>query len=84
MYASQQPRLITPSGQGRSVQATMVTGVSGTPSRLIAPVLQANNSITRLPVTQSRPAAPQISNISQTTQPSRPSTQTIQVSYYSL
>ncbi|XP_033356488.1 histone deacetylase complex subunit SAP130-A-like isoform X2 [Bombus vosnesenskii] len=78
VYASQQPRLITPSGQGRSVQATMVTGVSGTPSRLIAPVLQANNSITRLPVTQSRPAAPQISNISQTTQPSRPSTQTIQ------
>lgn len=79
VYTSQQPRLITPTGQGRSVQATMVTGVPGTPSRLIAPVLQANNSITRLPVTQSRPSAPQISNISQTTQPGRSSTQTIQV-----
>lgn len=79
VYASQQPRLITPSSQGRSVQATMVTGVPGTPSRLIAPVLQANNNITRLPVSQSRPSAPQVSNISQTTQPGRSTAQTIQV-----
>ena len=78
VYASQQPRLITPTGPGRSVQATMVTGVPGTPSRLIAPVLQTNNSITRLPVSQSRPTAPQVTNISQTTQPGRSSTQTIQ------
>ncbi|OAD57245.1 hypothetical protein WN48_02046 [Eufriesea mexicana] len=78
VYTNQQPRLITPTGQGRPVQATMVTGVPGTPSRLIAPVLQANNSITRLPVTQSRPSAPHVSNISQTTQPGRSSTQTIQ------
>ncbi|XP_053972345.1 histone deacetylase complex subunit SAP130 [Hylaeus volcanicus] len=78
VYSSQQPRLITPSGQGRSVQATMVTGVPGTPSRLIAPVLQANNSITRLPVSQSRLPTPQVTNVSQTTQPSRSSTQAIQ------
>ncbi|XP_076635623.1 uncharacterized protein LOC143348844 isoform X3 [Colletes latitarsis] len=78
VYTSQQPRLITPSGQGRSVQATMVAGVPGTPSRLIAPVLQANNSITRLPVSQSRLPAPQVTNVVQTTQPSRTSTQTIQ------
>ncbi|CAD1475098.1 unnamed protein product, partial [Heterotrigona itama] len=78
VYTSQQPRLITPTGQGRSVQATMVTGVSNNPSRLIAPVLQANNNITRLPITQSRPATPQVSNISQTTQSNRSSTQTIQ------
>lgn len=79
VYASQQPRLITPTGPGRSVQATMVTGVPGAPSRLIAPVLQANNSITRLPVSQSRPTAPQVTNISQSTQPGRSSAQTIQV-----
>ncbi|XP_017791180.1 PREDICTED: histone deacetylase complex subunit SAP130-A [Habropoda laboriosa] len=78
VYTSQQPRLITPTCQGRSVQATMVTGIPGTPSRLIAPVLQANNGITRLPVSQSRPSAPQASNILQTTQPGRSSTQTIQ------
>ncbi|XP_012150856.2 uncharacterized protein LOC100882641 isoform X2 [Megachile rotundata] len=78
VYSSQQPRLITPTGQGRSVQATMVTGVPGTPSRLIAPVLQANNSITRLPVSQNRPTTPQVASISQTTQPGRPTTQTIQ------
>ncbi|XP_053996418.1 histone deacetylase complex subunit SAP130 [Hylaeus anthracinus] len=78
VYSSQQPRLITPSSQGRSVQATMVTGVPGTPSRLIAPVLQANNSITRLPVSQSRLPTPQVTNVSQTTQPSRSSTQAIQ------
>ncbi|KAK9300516.1 hypothetical protein QLX08_006850 [Tetragonisca angustula] len=78
VYTSQQPRLITPTGQGRSVQATMVTGVPSNPSRLIAPVLQANNSITRLPITQSRPATPQVSNISLTTQSNRSSTQTIQ------
>lgn len=78
VYTGQQPRLITPTSQGRSVQATTVTGVPGTPSRLIAPVLQANNSITRLPVAQSRPPAPQVSNISQTTQPGRSSTQSIQ------
>lgn len=82
VYTSQQPRLITPSGQGRSVQATMVAGVPGTPSRLIAPVLQTNNSITRLPVSQSRLPAPQVTNVSQTTQPSRSSTQAIQVCYY--
>lgn len=57
----------------------MVTGVPGAPSRLIAPVLQANNSITRLPVSQSRPTAPQVTNISQSTQPGRSSAQTIQV-----
>ncbi|XP_076238834.1 uncharacterized protein LOC143181963 [Calliopsis andreniformis] len=75
VYTSQQPRLITPTAQARSVQATMVTG---TPSRLIAPVLQTNNSITRLPVAQSRPPAPQVTNVSQATQPSRSSTQIIQ------
>ncbi|XP_076282500.1 uncharacterized protein LOC143209991 isoform X1 [Lasioglossum baleicum] len=78
VYTSQQPRLITPTGQGRSVQATMVTGVPGTPSRLIAPVLQTNNSITRLPVSQSRLPTPQATNVSQTTQSGRPSAQTIQ------
>lgn len=62
----------------------MVSGVPGTPSRLIAPVLQANNSITRLPVSQSRPTTPQVANISQTTQPGRSSTQTIQVNWRSL
>ncbi|XP_015436191.1 PREDICTED: histone deacetylase complex subunit SAP130 isoform X2 [Dufourea novaeangliae] len=78
VYTSQQPRLITPTGQGRSVQATMITGVPGTPSRLIAPVLQTNNSITRLPVSQSRLPTPQVTNISQTPQSGRTSAQTIQ------
>lgn len=82
VYTSQQPRLITPTSQGRSVQATMVTGVPGTPSRLIAPVLQTNNSITRLPVSQARPPAPQVTNVSQATQPGRSSTQTIDPSNY--
>lgn len=78
VYTGQQPRLITPTSQGRSVQATMVSGVPGTQSRLIAPVLQTNNSITRLPVAQSRPPAPQVASVSQTSQPGRSSTQTIQ------
>ncbi|XP_033331640.2 uncharacterized protein LOC117223475 isoform X2 [Megalopta genalis] len=78
VYSSQQPRSITPTGQGRSVQATMVTGVPSTPSRLIAPVLQTNNSITRLPVSQSRLPTPQATNVSQTTQSGRSTAQTIQ------
>ncbi|XP_078039180.1 uncharacterized protein LOC144471214 [Augochlora pura] len=79
VYTGQQPRSITPTGQGRSVQATVVTGVPGTPSRLIAPVLQTNSSsITRLPGSQSRLPTPQATNVSQTTQSGRSSTQTIQ------
>ncbi|XP_011882331.1 PREDICTED: histone deacetylase complex subunit SAP130-like isoform X2 [Vollenhovia emeryi] len=69
----QQPRLITPTSQGRSVQATMVTG---SPSRLITPVLQTN--LTRHPVAQNRPPTPQVTVVSQTSQPTRSSAQTIQ------
>ncbi|XP_066601843.1 histone deacetylase complex subunit SAP130-A-like isoform X2 [Prorops nasuta] len=75
-YGSQQPRLITPTNPGRPVQTAMVTGASGTTSRLIAPVLQTNNSITRLPVVQ-RPPTPQAVNASQA-QPGRSSAQNIQ------
>ncbi|XP_014598513.1 PREDICTED: histone deacetylase complex subunit SAP130 [Polistes canadensis] len=78
VYSGQQPRLITQTNQGRSVQATMVTGVPGTPSRLIAPILQTSNSITRLPVAQNRPPATQVANVSQTSQTGRASTQAIQ------
>lgn len=78
VYSGQQPRLITQTNQGRSVQATMVTGVPGTPSRLIAPILQTSNSITRLPVAQNRPPAAQVTNVSQTSQTGRASTQAIQ------
>ncbi|XP_043503134.1 histone deacetylase complex subunit SAP130 isoform X2 [Polistes fuscatus] len=80
VYSGQQPRLITQTNQGRSVQATMVTGVPGTPSRLIAPILQTSNSITRLPVAQNRPPAAQVANVSQTSQTGRASTQAIQTS----
>lgn len=65
---------MTPVSQGRPVQAM----VTGSPSRLIAPILQTNN-ITRLPVAQSRPPTPQVITVSQTSQPGRSSTQTIQV-----
>lgn len=75
LYTGQQTRLITPTSQGRSVQAM----VTGSPSRLIAPILQTNN-ITRLPVAQSRPPTPQIVTVSQTSQPGRSSNQTIQPS----
>ncbi|XP_029161922.1 histone deacetylase complex subunit SAP130-A isoform X2 [Nylanderia fulva] len=75
IYTGQQTRLITPTSQGRSVQAM----VTGSPSRLIAPILQTNN-ITRLPVAQSRPPTPQVVTVSQTSQPGRSSTQTIQPS----
>ncbi|XP_043664949.1 histone deacetylase complex subunit SAP130 [Vespula pensylvanica] len=78
VYSGQQPRLITQTNQGRSVQATMVTGVPGTPSRLIAPILQTSNNITRLPVAQNRPPAAQVANISQPSQAGRSSTQAIQ------
>lgn len=57
----------------------MVTGVPGTPSRLIAPILQTSNNITRLPVAQNRPPATQVANISQPSQAGRSSTQAIQV-----
>lgn len=77
VYTGQQPRLITPTSQGRSVQATMVTGSS---SRLITPILQTNNSITRIPVAQNRLPTSQVVTVSQTSQPGRSSTQTIQVS----
>ncbi|XP_018313784.1 histone deacetylase complex subunit SAP130-A isoform X4 [Mycetomoellerius zeteki] len=73
VYTGQQPRLITPASQARSVQATMVAGSS---SRLIAPVLQTN--LTRHPVAQNRPPTPQVVTVSQTSQPTRSSTQTIQ------
>ncbi|KAG5317961.1 SP130 deacetylase, partial [Acromyrmex heyeri] len=73
VYTGQQPRLITPASQARSVQATMVAGSS---SRLIAPVLQTN--LTRHPVAQNRPPTPQVVTVSQTSQPIRSSTQTIQ------
>lgn len=76
VYTGQQPRLISPVSQGRSVQATMVTG---SPSRLIAPVLQTN--ITRHPVAQNRPPTPQVVTVSQTSQPTRSSAQTIQVNH---
>lgn len=76
VYTGQQPRLITPTNQGRSVQAT----ITGSPSRLITPILQTNNSITtRLPLAQSRPPTPQVVTVTQTSQPGRSSTQTIQV-----
>ncbi|XP_029661889.1 histone deacetylase complex subunit SAP130-B isoform X2 [Formica exsecta] len=75
IYTGQQTRLITPASQGRSVQAM----VTGTPSRLITPILQTNN-ITRLPLPQSRPPTPQVVTVSQTSQPGRSSTQTIQPS----
>lgn len=76
VYTGQQPRLITPTSQGRSVQAT----IPGSPSRLITPILQTNNSITtRLPLAQSRPPTPQVVTVTQTSQPGRSSTQTIQV-----
>ncbi|XP_011686652.1 PREDICTED: histone deacetylase complex subunit SAP130-A isoform X2 [Wasmannia auropunctata] len=73
VYTGQQQRLITPASQARSVQATMVTG---SPSRLIAPVLQTN--LTRHPVAQNRPPTPQVVTVSQTSQPTRSSAQTIQ------
>ncbi|KAL0132601.1 hypothetical protein PUN28_000394 [Cardiocondyla obscurior] len=73
VYTGQQPRLITPTSQGRSVQATMVTG---SPSRLITPVLQTN--LTRHPVAQNRPPTPQVVTVSQTSQPTRSSAQAIQ------
>ncbi|XP_072766825.1 uncharacterized protein [Anoplolepis gracilipes] len=72
IYTGQQPRVITPASQGRSVQAI----VTGSPSRVIGPILQTNN-ITRLPVTQNRPQTPQVVTVSQ---PARSSTQTIQPS----
>ncbi|XP_046736475.1 mucin-5AC isoform X1 [Diprion similis] len=59
VYSSQQTRLITPPS-GRPVQATVVTGVSSAPARLVAPVLQSSSTITRIPVTQSRLPIPQI------------------------
>ncbi|XP_012541477.1 histone deacetylase complex subunit SAP130-A isoform X3 [Monomorium pharaonis] len=77
VYTGQQSRLISPgmiANQGRSVQATMVTG---SPSRLIAPVLQTTN-LTRHPVAQNRPPTPQVVTVSQTSQPTRSSAQTIQ------
>ncbi|XP_043271658.1 histone deacetylase complex subunit SAP130 isoform X2 [Venturia canescens] len=77
----QQPRLVTPV-QGRPVQATMVTGVQGQPSRLIAPVLQTNNNIARIPVA-ARPTTPQVSNITTTIQPGRPLTQPLQANQIS-
>ncbi|XP_077257851.1 uncharacterized protein LOC143894993 isoform X2 [Temnothorax americanus] len=73
VYTGQQPRLITPANQGRSVQATMVTG---SPSRLITPILQTN--LTRHPVAQNRPPTPQVVTVSQTSQPTRSSAQTVQ------
>jgi hypothetical protein len=78
-YTGQQPRLITPTSQGRPIQATMVTG---SPSRLMTPILQTNSSITRLPVAQNRPPTPQVVTVSQTSQPGRSSSQTIQVNRY--
>lgn len=73
VYTGQQTRLITPTSQGR---ATMVTG---SPSRLITPVLQTN--LTRHPVAQNRPPTPQVVTVSQTSQPTRSSAQTIQVNH---
>ncbi|XP_015604837.1 histone deacetylase complex subunit SAP130-A isoform X2 [Cephus cinctus] len=78
-YAGQQPRLVSPT-QGRPVQATVVTGVPGAPSRLITPVLQANNNIARLTVAQSKPPTPQVTSIAQLPQQGRPATQTLQPS----
>ncbi|KAL6263962.1 hypothetical protein P5V15_004043 [Pogonomyrmex californicus] len=75
VYAGQQQRLITPNNQGRSLQASMVTGSS---SRLITPILPTNSNITRLPVAQNRPSTSQVVTVSQTTQASRSSTQSIQ------
>ncbi|XP_012228970.1 histone deacetylase complex subunit SAP130 isoform X2 [Linepithema humile] len=75
VYTGQQPRLITPTNQGRPVQATMVTG---SPSRLMTPILQTNSSITRLPVPQNRPPTPQVVTVTQTPQPGKSSSQTIQ------
>ena len=80
VYSGQQPRLVSPV-QGRPVQATMITGVQGAPARLIAPVLQTNNNVARIPTVQvqTRPPTPQVSSITTTVQPGRPPTQTIQV-----
>lgn len=78
VYTGQQPRLITPTSQGRPVQAAMVTG---SPSRLMTPILQTNSSITRLPVPQNRPPTPQVVTVTQTSQPGRSSSQTIQVNH---
>ncbi|XP_012275254.1 histone deacetylase complex subunit SAP130 isoform X2 [Orussus abietinus] len=79
VYSGQQPRLVNAT-QGRSIQGTMVTGISGAPSRLIAPVLQPNTSATRLPVVQSKIPTCQTMTVTQTniSQTGRPAVQTLQ------
>lgn len=88
-YAGQQQsRLIaSTTTQGRTIQATMVTGVPSSPSRLLTPVLQTNNnSITRIPVTQNKPLTPQVvtSSTVSTPQPARTPSQNIQVIYHAI
>ncbi|XP_012257247.1 histone deacetylase complex subunit SAP130 isoform X2 [Athalia rosae] len=73
VYSTQQARLITPP-PGRPVQATVVTGVSATPARLVTPVLPTSSTITRLPVTHGRPPTPQVNVAAQS---GRPPVQTI-------
>ncbi|XP_011306545.1 histone deacetylase complex subunit SAP130-A isoform X2 [Fopius arisanus] len=64
VYTAQQSQL-APQSQIRPVQATVVTatvsgGVSGAP-RLLTPVLQSTNTLTRIPVPQVRPTVPLVS-----------------------
>ncbi|XP_003427527.1 histone deacetylase complex subunit SAP130 isoform X2 [Nasonia vitripennis] len=77
----QQPRLVSPSqvSVGRPVQATVVTA---TPSRLIAPVLQAQNNsggvTARLPTPARPPTTQVVTSIANVSQAGRAVAQTIQ------
>ncbi|OXU23211.1 hypothetical protein TSAR_006748 [Trichomalopsis sarcophagae] len=77
----QQPRLVNPSqvSVGRPVQATVVTA---TPSRLIAPVLQAQNNsggvTARLPTPARPPTTQVVTSIANVSQAGRAVAQTIQ------
>ncbi|XP_015109308.1 histone deacetylase complex subunit SAP130-A isoform X2 [Diachasma alloeum] len=76
VYTSQQPQLV-PQSQIRPVQATVVTAtVSGAAPRLLTPVLQSTNALTRIPVPQVRPAIPLVSTAA--VAPSRHPPQSIQ------
>ncbi|XP_063991632.1 histone deacetylase complex subunit SAP130-A isoform X2 [Diachasmimorpha longicaudata] len=76
VYTSQQPQLV-PQSQIRPVQATVVTAtVSGGAPRLLTPVLQSTNALTRIPGPQVRPAVPLVSTAASA--PPRHSPQSIQ------
>ncbi|KAK0091527.1 hypothetical protein PV326_003076 [Microctonus aethiopoides] len=82
VYSGQQPRLVV-STQARPIQGAVVAGApTGSTPRLLTPVLQPNNTITRIPVSQTRPTGPQVANITSTVQTVRHQPQTLQTNQH--